>query len=89
MIVPTKNWLVVKKYPHVARVSLKHSFNILTCSHLSSHLLAELKLAPNRTNIAAQSKYVYMTQEAIKTRKQNCDDSLVSSKRIYLKYERN
>jgi len=32
-----------------------------------------------------------MTQEAIKTRKQakqNCDDSLASSKRVYLKYER-
>ena len=46
----------------------------------------------NRTNLAAQSKYVYMTQEAIKTRKQanqNFDDSLSSSKRIYLKYERN
>jgi hypothetical protein len=30
-----------------------------------------------------QSKYVYMTQEAIKTRKQvkrNCDDNLASSK---------
>jgi hypothetical protein len=30
----------------------------------------ELKPTPNRTNLAAQSKYVYMTQEAIKTRKQ-------------------
>jgi hypothetical protein len=33
-----------------------------------------------------------MTQEAIKTRKQakqNCDDSLASSKRVYPKYERN
>jgi hypothetical protein len=35
---------------------------------------------------------IYMTQEAIKTRKrakQNCDDSLVSSKRVYPKYEWN
>jgi hypothetical protein len=42
--------------------------------------------------LAAQSKYVYMTQEAIKTRKQakqNCDDSLASSKWIYPKYEQN
>ena len=33
-----------------------------------------------------------MTQEVIKTRKQakqNCNDSLESSKRIYPKYERN
>jgi len=64
-------------------------------SHLSSHLLAvlaELKQIPNRTNLAAQSKYVYMTQEAIKNRKQakqNCDDSLANSKRVYSKYERN
>jgi hypothetical protein len=50
-----------------------NTFNILTISHLLSHLLivlAELKPTPNRTNLAAQSKYVYMTQEAIKTRKQ-------------------
>jgi hypothetical protein len=55
-------------------------------------VLAELKPIPNRTNLAVQSKYVYMTQEAIKTRKQakqNCDDSLASSKRIYPKYEQN
>jgi len=62
------NRLVVKK-------------NILTCfaqtllisSHLSSHLLAilaKLKPTPNRTNLVAQSKYIYMTQEAIKIRKQ-------------------
>jgi len=37
----------------------------------------ELKPKPNKTNLAAQSKY--MTQEAVKTKKQakqNCDDSL-------------
>jgi len=42
--------------------------------------------------VAAQLKYVYMTQKEIKTRKQakqNCDDSLASSKRIYPKFERN
>ena len=76
-------------------VFCSNTLNILTCSHLSSHLLAilaELKPTPNRTNLAVQSKYVYMTQEAIKTRKQakqNCDDSLASSKRIYPKYELN
>jgi hypothetical protein len=35
---------------------------------------------------------VSVTQEAIKTRKQikqNCDDSLASSKRLYPKYEQN
>jgi hypothetical protein len=35
---------------------------------------------------------VCVTQEAIKTReqaKQNCDDSLASSKRVYPKYKRN
>jgi hypothetical protein len=68
---------------------------LLISSHLFSLLLAvlaELKPTPNRTNLAVQSKYVYLTQEAIKTRKeakQNRDDSLASSKRIYPKYERN
>jgi len=74
-----------------------NTLNILTHSHLSSHLfavLAKLKPTPNRTNLATQSKYIYiyMTQEVIKTRKQvkrNCDDSLASSKRVYPKYERN
>jgi hypothetical protein len=50
----------------------------------------KLKPTPNRTNLAVQSKYIYMTQEAIKTRKQtkqNYDDSLASSKQVYLKYE--
>jgi hypothetical protein len=40
---------------------------------LSSHLLvvlAKLKPTPNITNLGAQSKYVYMSQEATKTRKQ-------------------
>jgi hypothetical protein len=45
-------------------------FNILTRSHLLSHLLAELKPTPNRTNLAAQSKYLYMALEAIKSKKQ-------------------
>jgi len=42
-----------------------------------------MKPTPNITNLVAQSKYVNMTQEAIKPRKQakqNCDDSLASSK---------
>jgi hypothetical protein len=38
-------------------------------SHLLA-VLAKLKPTPNRTNLAAQSKYVYMIQEAIKTKKQ-------------------
>ena len=78
-----------KKNPHIARVC-SNTLNILTRSHLSSHffaVLAQLKPTPNRTNLVAQSIYIYiyMTQEAIKTRKQakqNCDDSLASSKRI-------
>jgi hypothetical protein len=50
-----------------------NTLNILTISRLLSHLLAvlaKLKPTPNRTNLAAQFKFVYMTQEAIKTRKQ-------------------
>jgi hypothetical protein len=60
-----------------------------------SHLLAvlgKLKPTPNRTNLATQSKHIYMTQEAIKTRKQekqNRNNSLMSRKRIYPKYEQN
>jgi len=49
------------------------TLNILTRSYLSPRLLAilaKLKPTPNRTNLAAQSKFVYMTQEAIKTGKQ-------------------
>jgi hypothetical protein len=45
-------------------------------------VLAKLKPTPNKTNLATQSKYI-MTQEAIKPEKQakqNCDDSLASSK---------
>jgi hypothetical protein len=57
---------MVKKNPHIARFAQ----TLLISSHLSSHLLAKLKPTPNRTNLAAHSKYVYMTQEAIKTRKQ-------------------
>jgi len=47
-----KNWLVVKTYSHIARVLIKKTLNILTCSHLSSHLLgvlAELRPTPNIT----------------------------------------
>jgi hypothetical protein len=47
----------------------------------------ELKPTPNRTNLAAQSKYVYMPPE--NKQKQNYDDSLASSKQIYPKYEQN
>jgi hypothetical protein len=46
-------------------------------------VLAEQKPTQNRTNLVVQSKYVYMTPKAIKTRKQAkkiCDDSLMSSK---------
>jgi hypothetical protein len=50
---------------------------------ISLNTLTEMKPTPNITNLVAQSKYVNMTQEAIKPRKQakqNCDDSLTSSK---------
>jgi len=70
MIVPAKNWLSVKTIS--SRCSC-FAQTLLIFSHLSSDLLAvlaKLKRTPNRTNLAAQSKYVYMTQEAIKTRKQ-------------------
>jgi hypothetical protein len=72
MIVPAKNWLVEKKILK-SLVFRSNTHNILTISHLLSHLLsvlAKLKPTSNRTNLAAQSKFVYMTQEAIKTRKQ-------------------
>jgi hypothetical protein len=74
-------------------VFCSNTINIPTRSHLSSHLLAvlaELKPTPNRTNLAMQSKHEYMTQEAIKIRKQekqNCNNSIMSRKRIYPKYE--
>jgi hypothetical protein len=73
-------------------VFCSNTLNILARSYLSFHraILAKLKPTPNRTNLAAQSKYVYMTQEAIKPKKQvkqNCDDSVASNKRTYPKYE--
>jgi len=65
-----------------------NTLNILTRSHLSSHLLvvlAKLKPTPNKTNLAAQSKYIYIyiyiyvTQEAIKPEnKQNKTAMIVS-----------
>ena len=68
-------------------VFLSITLNVLTRSHLSSYLLAvlaKLKPTPNKTNLAAHSKY--MTQEAIKNKKQakqNCDDSLASNKWLW------
>ena len=65
---------------HDAHQLLVFRSNILNI--LPSHFFAvllKLKPTPNSTNLAVQSKYVYMTQEAIKTRKQakqNYDDSL-------------
>jgi hypothetical protein len=53
-----KNWLVIKKI--LTSLEFRsNTLNILTCSHLSSHPLAELKPTPNITNLAAQSKYIY------------------------------
>jgi hypothetical protein len=57
-----KNWLVVKTIILKSLVFRSNTLNILTRSHLSSHLLAvlaKLKPTPNRTNLAAQSKYIY------------------------------
>jgi len=54
-----KNWLVVK---HIltSLVFRSNTLNILTRSHLWSHLLAQLQPTPNKTNLAAQSKYKYI-----------------------------
>ena len=82
---------MVKKNILTSLVFRSNTLNVLTRSHLSSHLLMvleKLKPTPNKTSLAVQSKYVYMTQEAIKTRKQakqNYDNSLTSSKQVYPK----
>jgi hypothetical protein len=78
-----------KKIILTSLVFRSNTLNILTRSHLSSHLLvvlAKLKPTPNKTNSVAQSKYIYIPE---KQAKQNCDDSLANSKRVYLKYKRN
>jgi len=86
-----KNWSVVKK-----NSSHRSCFaqTLLISSYLSSHLfwvLAELKRTPTRSNLAAQSKYIWLKKQwkPENKQKQNCDDSLASSKRIYPKYELN
>jgi hypothetical protein len=54
-----KNWLVVKTIL-TSLVFHSNTLNILTRSHLSSHLLAKLKPIPNKTNLVAQSIYIYI-----------------------------
>jgi hypothetical protein len=69
-----------------------NNLNIFTRSHVSSHfltVLAELKPTPNRTNLAAQSKYVYMTQEAIKTRKTSKNETAMIVSRVAIESIRN
>jgi hypothetical protein len=55
-----KNWLVVKKIlTSLVFRSNKISSHVHTSSHLLA-VLAELKPIPNRTNLATQSKYIYI-----------------------------
>jgi hypothetical protein len=66
-----------KKIILTSLVFRSNTLNILTRSHLSSHLLvvlAKLKPTPNKTNSVAQSKYIYIYQK----NKQNKTAMIVS-----------
>ena len=74
---------MVKKIILTSLVFRSNTLNILTRSHLSSHLLvvlAKLKPTPNKTNLAAQSKYIYMTQEAIKSENKQNETAMIVSR---------
>jgi hypothetical protein len=43
-------------------------------------VLAKLKPTPNKTNLAAQSKYIYMTQEAIKSENKQNETAMIVSR---------
>jgi hypothetical protein len=43
-------------------------------------VLAKLKPTPNKTNLAAQSKYIYMTQEAIKSENKQNETTMIVSR---------
>ena len=49
----------------------------------------KIEPTPNRTNWAAQSKYVYMTQEAIKTKKTSKNETGMIVSRVASKSIRN
>jgi hypothetical protein len=71
MIVPIKNWFVVNTIILTSLVFRSNTLNILTRSHLSSHLLAVLQNW-NQHQIKPtwqRNPYIYMTQEAMKTKK--------------------
>jgi len=75
--------MVKKKIILTSLVFHSNTLNILTRSHLSSHLLvvlAKLKPTPNKTNLAAQSKYIYMTQEAIKSENKQNETAMIVSR---------
>jgi hypothetical protein len=80
---------------HSHTLKLKNSEVILLKAHTSRLTFLRFLRNWNHRQIEPtwqRNPHIYMTQEAIKTRKQakqNCDDSLASSKRVYPKYVRN